>query len=226
MAISTIRHESIINPRIDNPPFTIVGCGAVGSRIFMSLIELGMTRIRCIDFDYVEPHNLANQAFMHEHVGMNKGEALQFLYETKTGEPCPSTITAHIAHIPDPAIHLDGILFLIVDSFASRREIIESLTAPLPYYVIDTRMASTHGNAIGFSPSDPQQVEAYLATLGDDDTAEQSACGTSITVGPTASIIANLAVWHAINFIVDPGANDPWLEVFTKPAMLTTKPRL
>lgn len=230
MAISTIRHQSIIDPVKSNPQFTIVGCGATGSRVFMSLIELGMTKIRCIDFDVVEPHNLANQAFAHADIGNTKAEALRNMFYWKTGERIPYSIDAYVARAPAPGLDLTGILFLLVDTFSARREIVEHIAAsPVkPYHVIDTRMASSYGNVIGFNPSDPTQVEAFLATLGDDNSpdVELSPCGTTISVGPTASIIANLAVWHAINWIVDPAANDPYMEVFMKPALLTTRSKL
>ena len=76
--ISTIRHENIIDPREHlHIPLHVVGLGATGSRLAMSLIELGFTNIKFYDFDIVESHNLANQIYGFKDIGVPKTTALE-----------------------------------------------------------------------------------------------------------------------------------------------------
>lgn len=222
--IVTTRHAQIIDPYKINPPITIIGCGAIGSRVFMALVELGMTRITCIDFDHVEPHNLANQAFLDKHIGQPKVHGLKDLYELKTGRPTPDTMLFGNLRLPHDDVTPEGIVFLAVDSFAARLEIARTFMPENVFRVFDFRMASTHGNVLSFSPG--SATERWMETLGDDDEAEVSACGTSISVGPTASLIANIGVWQFINYAVDPAAHDAYVTLFTKPMMTDVRSKL
>jgi hypothetical protein len=87
--------------------------------------------------------------------------------------------------------------------------------------MIETRMASSYGDVNTVNPWDENECKQWLDSLIDDDEAEASACGASITVGPTASIIANLAVWQFIHFMTNPVAQDPAISIHLKPMMLT-----
>lgn len=217
--ISTIRHQEIFNSQeFKNLPITIIGAGATGSRLFMSLIELGLTKIKVFDFDKVEAHNLANQAFMHDHIGFPKVEALSHLAALKTGSGAlPDTLQFIDKAVPCDE-KIEGVVFLLTDTMDSRRAIFdECLKDNLDvFYVIETRMASSYGDIYGFVPHG-KEGDAWLATLTSDEEAETSACGSSISVGPTASIIANLAVWHFINYLTDRDALDNRSHLFLKP---------
>lgn len=194
--ISRIRHQEILPlDMCSNVPVTVIGCGATGSHLIMSLVELGFDRITVYDFDKVEAHNLANQAFNQNQIGWLKVDAMRELVAAKLGgipeamRFSPEAVTADT--------QLTGIVFLLTDTMASRREIANALENTS--YVIETRMASSYGNVFGFYPR--IHMPAWLDTLTNDEDAEVSACGTSISVGPTAKITANLAVWHLINFL-------------------------
>ena len=219
-AISLIRHQSIINPSEHNRiPIHIIGVGATGSRVFMSLIELGFENITCYDPDIVEAHNLANQAFVHIHQGVSKVEACSHLYTIKTGYPAPQKMRFKQVALPAEGEKLNGIVFLLTDSMASRRDIYENcIKGQRIRLVIETRMASSYGNVLVFKPG--KQDDWWLSTLIDDGAAEVSPCGSSISVGPTASIIANLAVWQMIHYLQDPLCMDSKINVFLKPTIL------
>jgi hypothetical protein len=87
-------------------------------------------------------------------------------------------------------------------------------------------MASTHGNIAHFSPTNHAQRKAWVDTLISDDEGEVSPCGTSISVGPTASLIANMAVWEFINFLLNDGCATAQLDVHFKPMLMTTKDKI
>ena len=228
--LSTIRHDPIFRAYdYKDYPIHIVGAGATGSRLFMSLIELGLTNISVYDFDIVEPHNLANQSYLHEHIGMLKVAALKDLASKKLGVPADLIKDMRFINERIDQRQFDGFLFLLTDTMASRREIVEAQTTGADsalLQVFETRMASTHGNVAHFSPTNAAQRKAWFDTLISDDEGEVSACGTSISVGPTASLIANMAVWEFMNFLLNDGCATAQLDVFFKPMLMTTKERI
>jgi len=200
MSISLIRHQEIFNPVHHQLPVSIIGAGATGSRVFEALIKLGVDDLTVYDFDTVEPHNLANQLYGQHHVGIPKVQALAEWYTSYIEEQIPDSIRFINRRVPDAQAPLKGVVFLLTDTMESRREIFNAELDMNPeiMYVIETRMASSYGNILSFNPNNPLEGERWLATLIDDDEAEVSACGASISVGPTASVIANWAVWQYI----------------------------
>jgi len=226
--IVTTRHDSIFNAR-RALPVTIVGAGATGSRVFASLVELGCSQIQVIDFDKVEAHNLANQIYRDSDIGWLKTEACRNWYTHKVGLPPPNPMYFVDAKLPDKQVMLTGIVFLLVDSMAARREIFESsLRNNLDVRrVIETRMASSYGDMLAFDPFVEPECDAWLNTLVDDADAEASACGTSISVAPTASLIANLAVWEYVRFckLYEQGqdAKAKRQRVFLDPELMTSE---
>lgn len=217
MSLSTIRHDEIFLARENNQRITIIGAGATGSRVFAALVELGLTNLTIVDYDEVEPHNLANQMYLAEHVGTPKVSAMCDWTRKKLGY-VPNTMHFVQGAAPQDA-EIRGTVFLLTDTMASRKEIFEAALKDNPevYRVIETRMASTHGNVYFFDPNDPASYSAWEDTLSDDEETEVSHCGSSISVGPTASIIANLAVWQFMLRKMDPASTDDVVDIFLRP---------
>lgn len=55
---------------------TIVGCGALGSKIVLHLARSGITRVVLLDPDFLSPHNLVRHALLANHEGVNKAVAI------------------------------------------------------------------------------------------------------------------------------------------------------
>ncbi len=196
------RHVEVFSPdAFDSKTIDVIGAGASGSRIVLSLAKLGLLKIRVWDFDHVEAHNIANQAYSLEDIGKLKVEALQELVRKQTGtkiEIRPEKV--------DGSQELGDVVFLLTDTMASRKEIWQK---GLRYktrtrLMIETRMGADEGRVYTIEPKRPKQVKGWEGTLYDDVVTEVSACGTSISVGPTAEYLSGLAVWqmirwHAIN---------------------------
>jgi molybdopterin/thiamine biosynthesis adenylyltransferase len=204
--IDPLRHLSVFSPhafgakRVD-----VIGAGATGSRIALDLAKLGVENIHVWDFDQVEEHNVANQAFGLEHIGLLKVEALVALVQAATG----TKIHAHAERVDGSQI-LGEIVFLLTDTMESRKEIWNgALKFKLRKLLVETRMGADSGRVYALNPNKPGHIKAYEATLYADDEAEVSACGASVSVGPTAEIIAGLATWQMIRwFAVEQGGED------------------
>ncbi|HYD93184.1 MAG TPA: ThiF family adenylyltransferase [Candidatus Paceibacterota bacterium] len=207
MPLDPLRHLDVFKPhafggrRVD-----VIGCGATGSRIALSLAKLGVEVIHVWDFDKVEEHNLANQGFGLEDVGELKTTALARLVKRDAGV----RIETHAERV-DGSQPLGDVVFLLTDTMASRKEIWDrglkfKLRTKL---LVETRMGADSGRVYALNPNTPLHTREWEKTLYTDEEAEVSACGTSVSVGPTAEIISGLAVWQMLRwFAVEQGGED------------------
>jgi len=219
--ISTIRHQEIFDAQANDHGITSIGAGAIGSRVFATLVELGLKNIEVYDPDIVEEHNLANQLYRHDDIGRFKVNGLVHWTQEKLGvDELPSKMNFYADYF-DSSTPARSTVFLLVDSLQVRHDIAVALSnRNTVVRVIDVRMAATHGNVFTFSPI--MDIDAYLATLGSDEEAEVSACGSPFSVSPTAAVLANMAVWQYINDKTNPEARDKRVNVFLKPLTVAT----
>ncbi|RLA51068.1 MAG: hypothetical protein DRR42_11345 [Gammaproteobacteria bacterium] len=238
--LNIMRHESVFNPANYPYPFHIIGAGATGSRVFAALVELGITNITVYDDDSIEDHNLANQIYMAKDINELKVVGCKRFVEAKLGT-VPETMTFYNGRVTPALINNGyvngGIVFLLTDTMDSRRKIFDSLAnrnasgtaisnniqlTTAPMLIIETRMGSTHGSVFSVNPFDKNACNAWRETLVDDtdeDIIELSPCGTTLSVGTTAALIANYAVWQMMQFFVDPLALQPQIDFFFKPTL-------
>lgn len=196
--LDTIRHIEVFSPdSFGDTQVNFVGVGATGSRMALGAAKLGIRNIHVYDFDKVEPHNVPNQIFGNNHVGMLKVEALKDIIHEQTG----TTITIHPERV-DGSQRLGDVVFLLTDTMASRQEIWKAGLRYKPHvkFMVETRMGKNSGRVYALNPSKPLHVKGWEETLYSDDVAEVSACGTSITVGSTAEVVSGFAVWQLIRW--------------------------
>jgi len=198
--IDPARHRSVFSPsRFGDRRVDVVGVGATGSRIALGLAKLGVQNLHAWDFDKVEEHNVANQLYTVGSVGSYKVTALARLIHAQTGD----SITTHKEAVTGNT-KLGEVVFLLTDTMSSRREIFEGALAGKfnVRLMIETRMGVDDGRVYAIQPWNPTQAERWLGTLyGDDDaTVVASACGTAVTVGPTADLITGFALWQFIKW--------------------------
>jgi hypothetical protein len=198
--IDPARHRSIFSPdKFGGRRVDVVGVGATGSRIALSLAKLGVQNLHVWDHDKVEEHNIANQLYRISDAGHYKVTALAQLIHGQTGD----TIHTHKEAVTG-STRLGEAVFLLTDTMSSRREIFAGAMAGKfsVKLMIETRMGVDDGRIYAVQPWNPIQARRWLHTLYDDDdaTVEASACGTSVTIGPTADLIAGFAVWQFIKW--------------------------
>lgn len=206
MGIDPLRHLSVFKPNaFGNRRIDVVGCGATGSPIVMLLAKLGVENIHVWDFDRVEDHNIANQIYGLSDVGDLKVEALARRVKADTG----TSITVYPEKVESQP--LGEVVFLLTDTMKSRKEIWDGT---LKYKLrtklcIETRMGADSGRIYTVNPNKREHVHAWEEAWYPDEEAEVSSCGSSISVGPTAHIVAGLAVWQMIRwFSIEQGSDD------------------
>lgn len=198
MSLDTIRHLEVFSPQaFGDRRVDVIGVGATGSRIALSLAKLGIRSIHVWDPDVIEPHNVPNQVFGNDLCGQLKVDALRGIVLAQTG----TEIVTHAERV-DGTQRLGPIVFLLTDTMSSRKEIWQRGLRYKPHVslVVETRMGSNSGRVYAVNPAAPAEVSAWEKTLYGDDVAEVSACGATITVGPTAEIVSGLAVWQFIRW--------------------------
>lgn len=190
------RHLELFDPYTFNMPVNIIGAGATGSWLALCLAKLGITQIQVWDNDEIEEHNVPNQAYEIEQVGLRKVDALQMNLEISTKYK--------------PVVHFEtfvnqrigGIVFLMVDSMKARKEIWENSLKMKPNVklLIEPRMGLNEGRIYVVEPTDLLHIKRYEECWYSDEEAETSACGASQSVITTAMGVASMCARQLIHY--------------------------
>jgi len=223
MPIDYLRQLDLLDPRqIGNKSVTLVGAGATGSHIAWYLAQLGWGDtsqgagiLKVFDHDSVESHNLANQIYEPEHIGMAKVEALKKMIIRKFGfeiQTRNELVTNQRSDVSATYV------FLLTDTMSSREEIFENC---LKYsfatdLVVETRMGLRDGRIYAFNPNDPGHIEEWKKTLYKDDEAQVSRCGGSASIISTVAFLSAMAVGRLVQHFNCNNGNDT-LRVQGKP---------
>ena len=195
--IDTTRHRELFNPLEFHSPITIIGAGATGSWLALILAKLGINgeQTTVYDFDTVEEHNIANQAYSPMAIGSPKVNALF----TTVGEATGAAIKIKNEKYTNQ--RLSGVVFLMVDSMAERKRIWEESIRMKPSIelLVEPRMGLDVGRVYNVIPTNLEHIKRYEQTYYADDVAEVSACGASKTVITTAMSIAAYCGRQLIN---------------------------
>jgi molybdopterin/thiamine biosynthesis adenylyltransferase len=75
------RQLDIFDPSKTNPSITLIGAGALGSMIGLTLVKMGINDLTVWDNDTVELHNISNQFYPRTAVGKSKADAFKEMVE-------------------------------------------------------------------------------------------------------------------------------------------------
>ena len=182
----------------------IIGCGSVGSTVSELLARFGLTKLTLYDFDVVKPHNLANQVFRQEHIGMSKVDALTAMLAEINPEIGSGLKISRDGYL---AQRLSGYVFLCVDNIDLRREI-STINKNNTYIkaIFDFRTRLTDAQHYAADWSEMKEVDSFLRSMDftHNEALEEtpvSACNVTLSVAPTIRVICALGVANFINFV-------------------------
>jgi len=206
--LSLAKSYDFFKPESCRERIHIIGCGSVGSTVAELLIRFGLTKLALYDFDAVEPHNLANQMFRQEHIGMMKVHALAGMLDEINPE-IKRTIKVEPDGYKDQ--RLSGYVFLCVDNIDLRRGITtDNKDNPYIKAMFDFRTRLTDAQHYAADWSDMKMVDDFLRSM--DFTHEEavvetpvSACNVTLSVAPTVRMICSLGVTNFVNFVKGDG---------------------
>jgi len=167
---------------------TVIGVGAIGSMLAVTLAKMGIGKLVIYDGDTVEPHNLPNQWYRPCDLGHPKVEALKNLLESFGYDQ----VEAHARNYT--AQPLDGIVVCAVDSMDVRLRLWKAARAMKNLTTwIDGRMGAEVGRILVADPRDTSSVQAYEAELYPSREALQAPCTAKATMYCASGLAALMA---------------------------------
>lgn len=172
-----------------NESITVIGAGAIGSFVVLSLAKMGFEDITVYDFDNVSVENMNCQWFRFNDIGKPKVESLQSLiYDfTKTKIKIKNEkFTGDKEQIKS----LGKIVITAVDSMTVRKLIWSTCKDNGNiFWYIDPRMAAEYALMFVMDPNKTKDINSYEKTLYTDEKAVEERCTAKATMY-TATMIA------------------------------------
>ena len=196
------RHISVFDPARVKDDIHIIGVGATGSFVAMELARMGVPVLNIYDFDDVEIHNIPNQYYDTNDLGKLKVDAL--VEKLKAINPNITINVSKDAVKPEDIKNMSGYVFSLVDNMKVRKELWEAAkTNTNIINVWESRLGSDQARVYSLPIEKDKDYTKYEQDFYDDDKAEVSACGTSITVLPIVLQTASLMIVQFIDLIME-----------------------
>jgi len=188
-----IRQQEIVPAdRMAGCQATVVGVGAIGRQVALQLAAMGVPWLQLVDFDTVEPVNLAAQGYLEADLGMPKVQA--------TADACRRLNSQLELHPVNERFRRSGqvgnALFCCVDSIDTRRLIWQAVRDKADFFC-DGRMAAEVLRVL--AACDPSSRRHYPATLFAAEEAYAGPCTARSTIYCTSTaaglMLAELTEW-------------------------------
>lgn len=205
--MDTIKHHEVFDHAKVDGKIAIAGVGALGSALALQLVKLGMSDILLFDPDTIEAHNIPNQV-LYGPVDVGKPKVEMASYMLRTLSSCEPKW--HITKLPPKNILKSfGVkhVFVCVDSMAARNQIWQDsvyMNPALETYT-EGRMGARAVSMFGFDPKDIGRARAYKEhhLYSDEEVVfDKAACGTIMSIGATAMMLACSMTWHFMDTIM------------------------
>ena len=182
---------------MDNWAIGIIGTGAIGSFTVMALAKMGFKNIVTWDNDKIEDHNIANQMFPVEDVGIHKALATRKMVKQFSGEDIITLSTvatgAKVIKFMRSAFAEKSVLIILcVDSLDTRKALAEALVEEYGIFVIDARMGAKTYRVLGFDTKSVSSYQNYMKSLVPDSEAVQEPCGQKSIIYTVLGVAAEV----------------------------------
>lgn len=210
--VSFLRHAGWFSPEMCSDTVNIIGCGATGSHIALAAAKMGFHYFRLFDADIVENHNLPNQVYDCEHVGIRKVEALAQVLKRFNPE---ISVEIHPYFFKgEHATLLDGPVVLTVDTMSARKEILYCCRANARVKgVVETRLGYVeeqwYGEVNLIDNFSLEEIDSVIDNLVSDDEVPEGPCNLRICT-TLVGIVSSCAVHSLCAMYVAQAKNLNW----------------
>lgn len=195
----TLRFQDLLPLKLfTTTPVTIVGCGAIGRQVALTLAHMGVLTLTLIDPDTITGLNLGTQGWLPHQLGKKKVDALATdLRDIHSGITAGHSILPRDARFRPDHLKEGHTVFCCVDdmdvrhaAFEAWKIVVGEAAAPR-YPFFDARMGAEACHL--FSAYDLKSVIVYDKSLFPQREAESLSC-TACSTFYCAAIAANLLV--------------------------------
>ncbi len=205
---SFLRHAGWVSPEDLTLPLVIIGCGAVGSHVALIAAKMGFSNFVLYDADIVEEHNLPNQTYEPEHVGLPKVEALAMVLKRFNPEIRIETNNGFFTEANASA--LQGFVVIATDNMKSRKLIIkESTFNPAIDGLFEARLGFDYGEVNIVDPLSVIDCDNFVNGLKDDQDIPEGPCNLRICT-TLVGIVTSHLVHQMCAAIVAKKQNAEW----------------
>lgn len=172
------RQLDLIPIEVLNQQINVIGAGAIGSVVVMTLAKMGFNNIMVFDDDEIDRVNISNQYYRFSDIGKYKVEALAEIVKDFTN--------VDIIAIPAKWENttMDGIVITAVDNMSVRKAVFETHKNenPKTKLIIDPRMSAEKALMYVYNPLDSKSCSSYSNSLYSDNNAVQERCTAKATM--------------------------------------------
>ena len=154
---------------------TVIGVGAIGRQVALQLAAMGVSWLQLVDFDLVEPSNLASQGFLEKDLGRLKVEATADLCREINRSLELHPVSARFRR----SMQIGSAVFCCVDQIETRRQVWESVQHKIDFFC-DGRMTAEVLRVV--TVSDSASRRHYPTTLFAAQDAYAGSCTAKATI--------------------------------------------
>ena len=192
--------------KLGNSSVVIIGCGALGTIIATSLVRAGIGRVRIIDRDFIEYHNLQRQVLFDENdirEGLPKAIAAERHLKKVNSSIEIEGIVADVNYANiERLVHGTDIILDGLDNLETRFLINDvSLKHEVPW--IYGGAISSHGMTMTIIPYEPPCFRCFLSSPNRSHVIDT--CDTAGVISPAPFVIAALQTAEALKVLVGAG---------------------
>ena len=155
---------------------SVIGLGGIGSFAAVSLAKLGVPSLTLMDFDEVEAHNVPNQFYSTDAIGLAKAEAIGATCRDFGGIE-PNVLVGKMGADGLDAWQPTEVVISGLDSMAARSDVWSNVKMnPRIKMYLDARIAGQLIVIYAVNPMNIDDLDAYERTLHSDDEALPAAC--------------------------------------------------
>jgi hypothetical protein len=176
-----LRQMDIVPPEKLTFSVTVIGAGAIGSAVVVTIAKMGCSNITVWDDDVLNEHNIPNQLCRPDAIGRPKVEALGQLVHDLAEVRIKSDCRRYAGQ------NLDGIVIVATDNMAARQAVWKRVKgSPRVPLLIDARMGAEFARIYTIRPISVEDGQFYTENLYPNTEAERLPCSArSIIYCPT-----------------------------------------